>query len=163
LITNSPAPAKQPQDKRPGPHVGSLTRNRIRQTRSSKPGPYCLQFHRERLVGVFRPCRCAVIGPSIISSQHALTEGTAMQSRLPLREGFMGASQHGLVQADERDFMAELQFLAAWENGRIPSLSAFLRVRQIRRAHPYLTAPDSSVSPTSRHGPVPDRSGTIGI
>jgi hypothetical protein len=85
-----------------------------------------------------------------------------MQLRPPLREGFVGTSHYGLVQADEHDFMEELQFLAAWENGLIPSLSAYLRVRQIRRAHPDLIASGSSVSPTSRHGPVPHGSATIG-
>jgi hypothetical protein len=33
----------------------------------------------------------------------------------------------------------DLDFLAEWEEGRIPWLSAFLRVRQIRRANAYLS------------------------
>ncbi len=62
-----------------------------------------------------------------------------MESRPPLGESFVAVSHSGFVQALERDIFDELQFLAAWEKGLFPSLSAFLRVRQIRRAYPSLS------------------------
>jgi hypothetical protein len=35
----------------------------------------------------------------------------------------------------DRQIGDELQFLRVWENGEIPELSSYLRVRQIRRAN----------------------------
>jgi hypothetical protein len=77
-----------------------------------------------------------------------------MQSRPPLGESFVAVSHSGFVQAHERDIIDELQFLAAWEKGLFPSLSAFLRVRQIRRAHPGLTTPGNSDAAKDPSGPL---------
>jgi hypothetical protein len=81
-------------------------------------------------------------------------EGTTMQSCPPLGETFVAVSHRGFVQAHERDIIDELEFLTAWEKGLFPSLSAFLRVRQIRRAHPGLTTvsnADSAKGPNGSH------------
>jgi hypothetical protein len=44
--------------------------------------------------------------------------------------------------ADNPTVIEDLRFLDAWERGLVPSLSALLRARQIRRANPARTVKD---------------------
>jgi hypothetical protein len=74
-----------------------------------------------------------------------------MQMQMMVEEYLVGALRNGAAAQRADAAVDDLLFLAAWERGFIPGPSAFLRIRQIRRAHPGLTLV-SDWPPQATHG-----------
>jgi hypothetical protein len=73
-----------------------------------------------------------------------------------------GVPSKGLLSASRRQVLAgagaynptvieDLLFLDAWEKGQVPTLSAFFRARQIRRADPVNAVEDRKPHAPSSH------------
>lgn len=97
-------------------------------------------------------------GPAGFFSKLPITpsvSGTSMHASHSPDDGPLALQQRIVdrVRLDDRSVLDDLQFLIEWDRGRVPWLSANLRMRQIYRANPPVA--NGSTVAASRAGTLP--------